>query len=124
MQLIDEPFRNPYEEEKISSSTFRMRLLGTVIRPPKENPSIPKVPYVIGLTGMYYCFGVLSRSQVFLNFIGNKHLGAKGEKMAFKHFKCIGECFRYASDLSIFDTSFVSVLKDNSCVITIKSFST
>ncbi|XP_073955843.1 bifunctional Phosphopantetheine adenylyltransferase - Dephospho-CoA kinase [Choristoneura fumiferana] len=39
------------EEEKVSSSNHRMRLLGTVLRPPVENPNIPAWPYIIGLAG-------------------------------------------------------------------------
>ncbi|KAJ8942036.1 hypothetical protein NQ318_002790 [Aromia moschata] len=39
------------EQPKISSSTRRIRLLGTVLRPITPNDSIPKTPYVIGLTG-------------------------------------------------------------------------
>lgn len=51
VELIDQPFRNPYEEQKISSSTSRMRVLGTLLKPVEENALIPKKPYVIGLTG-------------------------------------------------------------------------
>lgn len=54
VELIDEPYPNINEETKISSSTTRMRLLGTLLKPVVENKSIPKIPYVIGLTGMYY----------------------------------------------------------------------
>ncbi|CAG0886200.1 unnamed protein product [Darwinula stevensoni] len=39
------------EEEKISSSSIRMRLLGTPLRPSKPKPNLPKRPLVIGLTG-------------------------------------------------------------------------
>ncbi|XP_070584978.1 bifunctional coenzyme A synthase-like [Erythrolamprus reginae] len=39
------------EEEKISSSTLRFRLLGTLLCAPKKNPSLPSSPYIIGLTG-------------------------------------------------------------------------
>ncbi|MCL4165177.1 UNVERIFIED_CONTAM: hypothetical protein GTU68_026031, partial [Idotea baltica] len=39
------------EEDKFSSSSQRMRLLGTRIRKVTPNLSIPDVPYVIGLTG-------------------------------------------------------------------------
>lgn len=56
VELIDEPFPNPYEETKISSSTTRMRLLGTLVKPVKENKNIPRKPYVIGLTGTYIIF--------------------------------------------------------------------
>ncbi|KAJ8722181.1 hypothetical protein PYW08_004583 [Mythimna loreyi] len=39
------------EENKISSSNQRMRLLGSMLKPPKPNPNIPDWPYVIGLAG-------------------------------------------------------------------------
>ncbi|KAB0793521.1 hypothetical protein PPYR_13141 [Photinus pyralis] len=51
VDLINEPNPNPTEEEKISSSTMRMRLLGTLLKPPVGNTLIPDKPYVIGLTG-------------------------------------------------------------------------
>lgn len=51
MELIDEPHRDPNEEEKISSSTARMRLLGSLLKPPNYSENLPKKPYVIGLTG-------------------------------------------------------------------------
>ncbi|XP_077286040.1 bifunctional Phosphopantetheine adenylyltransferase - Dephospho-CoA kinase isoform X2 [Arctopsyche grandis] len=41
----------PEEETKVSSSNRRLRLLGTVIREPVENPHLDSSPYVIGLTG-------------------------------------------------------------------------
>ncbi|KAJ8915136.1 hypothetical protein NQ315_000388 [Exocentrus adspersus] len=51
VELIDEPNPHPNEEVKISSSTIRKRLLGTVIHPIQPKDGIPKHPYVIGLTG-------------------------------------------------------------------------
>ncbi|XP_047991628.1 bifunctional coenzyme A synthase isoform X2 [Leguminivora glycinivorella] len=45
------PQRSHEEEEKVSSSNQRMRLLGTMLRPPVENDNIPAWPYVIGLAG-------------------------------------------------------------------------
>ncbi|XP_044300719.1 bifunctional coenzyme A synthase [Varanus komodoensis] len=39
------------EEEKISSSSLRYRLLGTLLRSPQKDPSLPHYPYIIGLTG-------------------------------------------------------------------------
>lgn len=51
VELVDEPSPNPIEEKKISSSTGRIRLLGTLLRPVDPNNDIPKKPYVIGLTG-------------------------------------------------------------------------
>lgn len=39
-----------HEEDKVSSSSLRMRKLGTIIRQPKEK-NLPKQPYLIGLTG-------------------------------------------------------------------------
>lgn len=51
IELIDEPFPNPNEEPKISSSTTRMRLLGSLLKPVVKNVNIAEKPYVIGLTG-------------------------------------------------------------------------
>ncbi|KAM4622737.1 bifunctional coenzyme A synthase [Discoglossus pictus] len=51
IQLVKDPLHSDNEEEKISSSSFRNRLLGTLLRPPLGNPNIPARPYVIGLTG-------------------------------------------------------------------------
>ncbi|XP_075978098.1 bifunctional Phosphopantetheine adenylyltransferase - Dephospho-CoA kinase isoform X2 [Anticarsia gemmatalis] len=45
------PQRSSEEEEKVSSSNQRMRLLGTMLKPPVPNPHIPDWPYVIGLAG-------------------------------------------------------------------------
>ncbi|KAB7494892.1 Bifunctional coenzyme A synthase, partial [Armadillidium nasatum] len=42
---------NQEEEDKYSSSSQRMRLLGTRLKEVKPNPNIPEYPYVIGLTG-------------------------------------------------------------------------
>ncbi|PNF36640.1 Bifunctional coenzyme A synthase [Cryptotermes secundus] len=39
------------EEEKISSSNRRMRLLGTRLRVPEARTLLPRKPYIIGLTG-------------------------------------------------------------------------
>ncbi|TRY96526.1 hypothetical protein DNTS_017768, partial [Danionella cerebrum] len=50
IQLLKDAHRADIEEEKISSSSLRSRLLGTLLRPP--SPSSPHLsPYVIGLTG-------------------------------------------------------------------------
>uniref|UniRef100_UPI00398ED097 bifunctional coenzyme A synthase isoform X5 n=1 Tax=Pristiophorus japonicus TaxID=55135 RepID=UPI00398ED097 len=49
--LVKDAHRTADEEEKISSSTLRKRLLGSLLVPPKNNPKIPPAPYVIGLTG-------------------------------------------------------------------------
>ncbi|XP_029429876.1 bifunctional coenzyme A synthase isoform X2 [Rhinatrema bivittatum] len=51
IQLVKDPQHTDIEEEKISSSSIRIRLLGTILQPPKKNPHIPSHPYVIGLTG-------------------------------------------------------------------------
>lgn len=51
IELIDHPNPKHFEEKKISSSTNRIRLLGTVIKPILPNNIIPKTPYIIGLTG-------------------------------------------------------------------------
>ncbi|XP_039595818.1 bifunctional coenzyme A synthase [Polypterus senegalus] len=51
IKLIKDAHHSDTEEEKISSSSLRSRLLGTLLAPPKKNPNIPLFPYVIGLTG-------------------------------------------------------------------------
>ncbi|XP_072260069.1 bifunctional coenzyme A synthase isoform X2 [Pyxicephalus adspersus] len=51
IKLVSDPKHSENEEEKISSSSLRNRLLGTLLKPPAVNPSIPPRPYVIGLTG-------------------------------------------------------------------------
>lgn len=51
VELIEEPFPSLYEEAKISSSTIRKRLLGTLLKPVVKNDAILKKPYIIGLTG-------------------------------------------------------------------------
>ena len=38
-------------EKKVSSSLLRVQKLGTILRPPLPNKSIPDRPYLIGLTG-------------------------------------------------------------------------
>ncbi|CAB3220678.1 unnamed protein product [Arctia plantaginis] len=45
------PQKDIEEENKVSSSNQRMRLLGTLLRPPVPNLNIPDWPYVIGLAG-------------------------------------------------------------------------
>lgn len=47
----DKDLMQRLNETKISSSILRMNKLGTIIRPPAPNPSIPDKPYLIGLTG-------------------------------------------------------------------------
>ncbi|KAM3658304.1 bifunctional coenzyme A synthase [Ammospiza nelsoni] len=51
IQLMKDPEHNQNEEEKISSSSLRQRLLGTLLQPPRRDPALPLRPYVIGLTG-------------------------------------------------------------------------
>ena len=52
VSLVEDKLRKSDEEEtKASSSSIRMRLLGTILREPAPNPTIPAHPYVIGLTG-------------------------------------------------------------------------
>ncbi|XP_072535078.1 bifunctional coenzyme A synthase [Salminus brasiliensis] len=49
--LIKDAHHTDMEEEKISSSSLRSRLLGTLLIPPVPRPGLSEVPYVIGLTG-------------------------------------------------------------------------
>ncbi|XP_062381665.1 bifunctional coenzyme A synthase [Sardina pilchardus] len=51
IQLIKDAHHTEIEEEKISSSSLRSRLLGTLLSPPKPRSDVPLIPYVIGLTG-------------------------------------------------------------------------
>ncbi|XP_053309433.1 bifunctional coenzyme A synthase [Spea bombifrons] len=51
IQLVKDPLHSVNEEDKISSSSLRNRLLGTLLIPSTGNPNISAKPYVIGLTG-------------------------------------------------------------------------
>ncbi|CAL1600136.1 unnamed protein product [Knipowitschia caucasica] len=51
IQLLKDAHHSDIEEEKISSSSFRTRLLGTLLSQPRPAPDLPLAPYVIGLTG-------------------------------------------------------------------------
>ncbi|XP_060951317.1 bifunctional coenzyme A synthase [Limanda limanda] len=51
IQLLKDAHHTETEEEKISSSSLRSRLLGTLLTPPKDTSHLPPLPYVIGLTG-------------------------------------------------------------------------
>ncbi|NWI16918.1 COASY synthase, partial [Crypturellus soui] len=49
--LLKDPNHSESEEEKVSSSSLRQRLLGTLLQPVRKDPALPARPYVIGLTG-------------------------------------------------------------------------
>ncbi|KAM3592021.1 uncharacterized protein V6R79_011705 [Siganus canaliculatus] len=51
IQLLKDAHHTETEEEKISSSSLRSRLLGTLLTPPTDTSHLPPLPYVIGLTG-------------------------------------------------------------------------
>ncbi|KAK2820465.1 hypothetical protein Q5P01_023424 [Channa striata] len=51
IQLLKDAHHTETEEEKISSSSLRSRLLGTLLTPPEDTSRLPPLPYVIGLTG-------------------------------------------------------------------------
>ncbi|KAG1944386.1 bifunctional coenzyme A synthase [Pimephales promelas] len=51
IQLLKDAHHADIEEEKISSSSLRTRLLGTLLKPPPPQPDLSLDPYVIGLTG-------------------------------------------------------------------------
>lgn len=51
IQLLKDAHHTETEEEKISSSSLRSRLLGTLLTLPKDTAHLPPLPYVIGLTG-------------------------------------------------------------------------
>eukprot|EP00096_Caligus_rogercresseyi_P013758 TRINITY_DN6367_c0_g1_i1.p1 TRINITY_DN6367_c0_g1~~TRINITY_DN6367_c0_g1_i1.p1 ORF type:complete len:532 (+),score=122.25 TRINITY_DN6367_c0_g1_i1:34-1629(+) len=48
ISILEDPVHGQHEEDKVSSSSFRMRLLGEEIKP--SSPGI-RQPYVVGLTG-------------------------------------------------------------------------
>ncbi|KAI1285198.1 Bifunctional coenzyme A synthase [Halotydeus destructor] len=49
--IAEEGKESDHEEDKISSSTNRIRKLGTLLKEPLPKPNLPDKPYVIGLTG-------------------------------------------------------------------------
>ncbi|KAM8795319.1 bifunctional coenzyme A synthase [Eudromia elegans] len=49
--LLKDPDHSESEEDKVSSSSLRQRLLGTLLQPLQKGPALPARPYVIGLTG-------------------------------------------------------------------------
>lgn len=51
IDLVQDQCHGQFEEAKISSSSLRKRLLGTLFNPVKPNKNIPSTPYVLGLTG-------------------------------------------------------------------------
>lgn len=51
IELVELERDSEFKEIKISSSNQRMDLLGTRIRDPLPNPSLPNAPHVIGLVG-------------------------------------------------------------------------
>ncbi|KAM4624174.1 bifunctional coenzyme A synthase isoform 1-T2 [Polymixia lowei] len=51
IQLLKDAHHTETEEEKISSSSLRSRLLGTLLTDPQNTSQLPLLPYVIGLTG-------------------------------------------------------------------------
>uniref|UniRef100_A0AAY4B3S3 Bifunctional coenzyme A synthase n=1 Tax=Denticeps clupeoides TaxID=299321 RepID=A0AAY4B3S3_9TELE len=51
IQLIKDAHHTEIEEEKISSSSLRSRLLGTLLATPQSQSDMPPLPYIIGLTG-------------------------------------------------------------------------
>lgn len=51
IQLLKDAHHTETEEEKISSSSLRSRLLGTLLKLPKDTSHLAPLPYVIGLTG-------------------------------------------------------------------------
>merc|ERR1712179_297513 len=51
INLVEDTCHSNEEEAKVSSSSGRMRLLGTLLRPPTLKDNLPDTPYIIGLTG-------------------------------------------------------------------------
>uniref|UniRef100_A0A2K5RJ33 Bifunctional coenzyme A synthase n=1 Tax=Cebus imitator TaxID=2715852 RepID=A0A2K5RJ33_CEBIM len=52
IQLLKDLGHMENEEDKVSSSSFRQRMLGNLLQPPYERPDLPRSLYVIGLTGI------------------------------------------------------------------------
>ncbi|XP_011379504.1 bifunctional coenzyme A synthase isoform X4 [Pteropus vampyrus] len=52
IQLLKDLDHKENEEDKVSSSSFRQRMLGNLLRPPYKRPELPSCLYVIGLTGI------------------------------------------------------------------------
>ncbi|KAF6093074.1 Coenzyme A synthase [Phyllostomus discolor] len=52
IQLLKDLNHKENEEDKVSSSSFRQRMLGKLLRPPHKRPELPSDLYVIGLTGI------------------------------------------------------------------------
>lgn len=52
IQLLKDQSHQENEEDKVSSSSFRQRMLGTLLRPPNKRPELPSCLYVLGLTGI------------------------------------------------------------------------
>uniref|UniRef100_A0A8D2AZN3 Bifunctional coenzyme A synthase n=1 Tax=Sciurus vulgaris TaxID=55149 RepID=A0A8D2AZN3_SCIVU len=52
IQLVKDESHKEHEEEKVSSSNFRQRMLGKLLRPPNKRPELPSGLYVLGLTGI------------------------------------------------------------------------
>lgn len=50
--LQDDHKESLIEENKVSSSSLRIRKLGTLLKLPEPRPNLPDKPYLIGLTGM------------------------------------------------------------------------
>lgn len=62
--LQDDHNESDCEENKVSSSSLRMRKLGTLLKEPELRDHLPKKPYLIGLTGII-CSGKSSISKKF-----------------------------------------------------------
>ncbi|XP_007955947.1 bifunctional coenzyme A synthase [Orycteropus afer afer] len=52
IQLLKDPSHMENEEDKVSSSSLRHRMLGNLLRAPHKRPQLPPNLYVIGLTGI------------------------------------------------------------------------
>ncbi|XP_006992970.1 bifunctional coenzyme A synthase isoform X1 [Peromyscus maniculatus bairdii] len=52
IQLLKDQSHGENEEDKVSSSSFRQRILGNLLQPPDQRPELPSGLYVLGLTGI------------------------------------------------------------------------
>ncbi|GFR61245.1 bifunctional coenzyme A synthase [Elysia marginata] len=70
VDIVDDTCRSEDEEEKVSSSSKRKRLLGTLINPLTINPHLQPSPYIIGVMG-----GIASGKSRLCSVLGS--FGAK-----------------------------------------------
>ncbi|XP_050294400.1 bifunctional coenzyme A synthase-like isoform X2 [Anthonomus grandis grandis] len=87
--FIDEPNPQPKEELKVSSSNYRLRLLGELVKP-VEKKCIPNKPYIIGLTG-----GIASGKSGIVSHLKNLNVEVIDcDKLGHKMYTIEGPCYK------------------------------